>query len=178
MNTVYAQGLSVTLNSTLNAELTAYPQEIVVFTCTIRGSGILNWFSDEYIGMESLPLQIIAVGNTTTVRSNSDPNTVATRISVTNENGVIGIVSELRITASVLHLMAAVSCDDGGMQSRQSIFFRLSSKSIIFTIMIHDPGHYTSLPPPPPPPQVICKFLVHILACSTRGRDTEQHPKC
>ena len=101
---------NVILTSTLNAELAAYPQEMVIFTCTTKGSGILNWFSDEYIGMDGLPLQILSIGNTTTVKSSGDPNTVATRISVTNNNGVTEIVSELKIVATLMYPKATVLC--------------------------------------------------------------------
>ena len=92
-----AQAYEVMLSSNLSAELTAYPQQTVMFTCVSRDAGILNWLSDEYIGTDSLPLQISSIGSTTTVQSNTHPNTVATRINVTYDNGTLVIVSELRI---------------------------------------------------------------------------------
>ena len=101
---------NVTLVSTLSAELTAYSNEPLIFTCTTRGSGILNWQSAEYIERDGLPLQILSLNNRTTEHSNSDPNTVATRINVTNNNGVIVIVSELRIKASSMYPTATIAC--------------------------------------------------------------------
>ena len=78
------------LNSTLSDEHVANPHEIVIFTCESRSAGILEWFSDEYIGTNGVRLQILSVGNTTTVPSNTDPNTIASRINVTFDNGVPG----------------------------------------------------------------------------------------
>lgn len=105
----------MTLNSTLNAELTAYPQDVVVFTCITRGTGILNWSSNEYIGNNGLLLQILSVGNTTTVQSYLVPNTSATRISITNDTGEIVIVSELRIIASLDYPTAIVTCNQNSI---------------------------------------------------------------
>ena len=118
----------MTLTSILNNELIAHPQEMVVFTCITRGSGILNWFSNEYIGSDGLPLQILSGGSTVTVPSNSNPNTVATRINVTT-NGEIVIISELRIVASAQYPTATVSCDNGDVQSRRSITFHTAGIS-------------------------------------------------
>ena len=132
----------MTLISTLNAEFTVKPFQMVVFTCTARVAGVLNWFSDEYIGTDGLPLQIIGVGNTTTARSNTDPNTVAVRISVTDDNGVIVIVSELRIIISIQYLMATVSCDNGDRQLRQSISFS-ESKSMVCDLPWHNMHDHT-----------------------------------
>jgi hypothetical protein len=116
---------NVTLISTLTAELIAYQQQAIVFTCTTRGSGILNWQSAEYIapGTDGLPLQILSLGNTTTLQSSSDPNTVATRIKVSNNNGVTVIVSELRIIASLMYPTATILCYIDA-ESPQKITFR------------------------------------------------------
>jgi hypothetical protein len=115
----------VALNSTLTSELMGEPSQIVLFTCISTGSGIINWYSDEYIGTDGLPLQIIAVGNTTSVHSSSDPNTIASKINVTNVNGEVVIVSKLRIIISSRYYVATVSCDNGDRRSRQSITFSM-----------------------------------------------------
>jgi hypothetical protein len=124
----------VALNSTLTSGLIVEPSQIVLFTCISTGSGITNWYSDEYIGTDGLPLQIVAAGNTTIVYSNSDPNTIASRISVTNVKGEIVIVSELRIIISSLYFVATVSCDNGDRQLRRSITFSMSNAT---TIIMH-----------------------------------------
>ena len=126
----------MTLNSTINSEIVE-PFQVVVFTCISTGSGIINWFSNKYIGTDSLPLQIIAAGNTTIVSSNHDPNTVATKISVTNDTGEIVIVSKLRIIISSLYLMATVSCDNGDRGLRQSINFSMTLHNVIFAVIMH-----------------------------------------
>ena len=116
------------LNSTLSDELVADPHEIVIFTCESRSAGILEWFSDEYIGTNGVRLQILSAGDTTTVPSNTDPNTVAIRINVTYDNGVLVILSELRIITSSSYPVATVTCAANG--ERQNITFRVISKQI------------------------------------------------
>ena len=119
----------VILTSTLNAKLIAHPQEMVVFTCIARGSGILNWFSTEYVGSDGLPLQILSGGNTVTVPSNSNPTTVATRINVTT-NGEIMIISELQVIASLQYPIATVTCSNGVIP--QNITFQTVGEYMIY----------------------------------------------
>jgi hypothetical protein len=45
--------------------------------------------------------------------SSITPDAIATRINVTRDGGIVVIVSELRIIASILHLNATVSCSNG-----------------------------------------------------------------
>ena len=127
----------MTLDSTLNAEHVAYPQEVIIFTCTTRGSPILEWFSEEYIGTGGDRLQILS-GSDRNISSSSH-DVVATRISVTEEDGATVIVSELRIITSIKYPTATVSCSNGDQRFMQSITFRTFGKkieSIVLSILI------------------------------------------
>ena len=110
----------MTLNSTLNAKHVARPQDIITFTCTTRGSPILEWFSEEYIGTGGDRLQILSGSNRNTSSVNS--KAVATRISVTTENGITVIVSELRIIASLQHPIATIACSNGSPKKNNITF--------------------------------------------------------
>ena len=112
--------IAVTLNSTLNAEHVAHPQDIIIFMCTTRGSPILEWFSDEYIGTGGDRLQILSGSDRNT--SSINPDAVATRISVSTENGITVIVSELRVIASIRYPIATVSCSNGAPKMNNVTF--------------------------------------------------------
>ena len=121
----------MTLNSTLNAKHVAYPQDIIIFTCTTRGSPILEWFSEEYIGTGRDRLQILSESNRNT--SSITPDAVATRISVTAENGIVVIVSELRIVASIEYPNATVSCSNGSPK-KINVTFQTVGESCLLTV--------------------------------------------
>ena len=111
----------MTVNSTLNAEHVAHPQDIITFTCTTRGSPILEWFSEEYIGTGGNRLQILSGSNRNT--SSISPDVVATRLNVITENKIIVIVSELKIVASIRYPIATVSCSNGSPK-RSNVTFQ------------------------------------------------------
>ena len=110
----------MTLNSTLNAEHVARPQGTIIFTCITRGSPILEWFSEEYIGTGGDRLQVLSGSDRNT--SSITPDAIATRISVTTENGIVIIVSELRIIASIRFPEATVSCSNGSPKKNNVTF--------------------------------------------------------
>ena len=86
------------------------PGEEVNIICEIRGSPILAWYSDEYIGSGThLVFSIFESVGTTRINL-VNPNTVATLISVTTENRVEVLVSQLRITALSGVLTSPVTC--------------------------------------------------------------------
>ena len=121
--------IAVILNSTLNAEHVTYPQDIIIFTCTTRGSPILEWFSEEYIGTGGDRLQILSESDRNT--SSINPDAVATRISVTLENGIVVIVSELKILVSMQYPTATISCSNGSCQ-KINITFQTVGESIVY----------------------------------------------
>ena len=125
---VSAKLFAVVLESTLNADRLVCSGEVVIFTCTTKGSPILEWFSEEYIGTGRDRLQILSESDRNT--SSINPDAVATRINVTRDNGVIVIVSELRIMVSTKYPTATVSCSNGDQRSIQNITFRIFGKTL------------------------------------------------
>ena len=120
----------ITLTSTLTADLTADPQETVNFTCVTRGFPILDWRSEEYIGMNGEVLQFsYQRGSSPSCAMEddglpiSDTNTVARCLSAQMEDGLIIIESELTIVASARSTSATVSCSGNGSGSSQNITF-------------------------------------------------------
>ena len=115
----------------------AYDGQTVIFRCAIQSTGtgtILTWISEDYIGP-------IGSGNAlefsffhppeTTDPSPMNPDTVATLISTNNANGVVEIVSELRIRASMLFQTSNVSCRVNGRGSPNTINFRKSDANVL-----------------------------------------------
>ena len=69
------------------------PGDEVTITCETRGSSVIAWSSDEYIGTNSqLEIRIIDnIGDRCT--SSVNPNTIATLINNTVEDGELVLVS-------------------------------------------------------------------------------------
>ena len=122
------------MTSTLSGDRFICSGEVVIFTCTTRGSPILEWFSEEYIGTGGDRLQILSGSDRNT--SSVNPDAVATRINVTNDNGETVIVSELRIIASISYPIATVSCSSGDQRLMQNITFRIFGKSITLNVIV------------------------------------------
>jgi hypothetical protein len=133
---VYANSIpfhpAVELESSFNADRLACPGDVITFTCITRGSPILEWFSEEYIGTGRDRLQILSESTRNT--SSITPDAVAIRINVTSVSGVTVIVSELRITASTKYPTATVSCSNGDQSLLQNITFRIFGKIHVPTI--------------------------------------------
>lgn len=121
--------LGVMLNSSLNEDLTAHDQQDVFFTCAVQGSSnvILEWSSAEYIGQGGFPLQLLSLNGTgTNVSSTTHPSTYAVRRSVSIENELTEITSDLRIIASLQYPMGTVTCSASanGASSSRNISFQ------------------------------------------------------
>ena len=112
----------VSLNSTLIHKHYALPGQRVVFTCQIRNSTILEWYSDEYIGRGG-DLPIYSGGTTNNVTSFNYPSTYATRVSAAMENGITEIVSQLFIIASEQFPTSSVTCRIDGRGPLRTISF-------------------------------------------------------
>ena len=122
----YCSGVVSSLTSNLNVGNIAYDGQTVNFRCVIRGSStILSWISEDYIGTGGTALEFSTAhrpGTTDPSPVNSD--TVATLISVsTDANGVVEIVSELRIRASIRYLTSSVGCRVNGHGTPNTIDF-------------------------------------------------------
>ena len=97
-----------------------YVNEEIVFTCTTRGSSILQWNSNEYISSNGNNIQVY---NGTLGSDVQRGSAHATLVRAAFENGVLVLVSELRIRVSTLHPTATVECNNNGHGSSQTITF-------------------------------------------------------
>ena len=121
----------MTLTNTLIDGRTAYPGQVVVFTCVTRHSHILQWNSTEYInGNGDNNIIQIFDGISGTNVSSGDARGILT--SVTTENGVPVLISELHITASARYPRATVECNNNGHGSSQSITFGMTIIIMMF----------------------------------------------
>ena len=89
----------------------------------MRNYTLLEWRSDEYIGIGNT-IPIYSSGSRDNLTSG---DTYATRVSVTVEDGVTVIVSQLHITASELFPISSVTCSVDGNGSRKTITFNITS---------------------------------------------------
>ena len=108
------------------------PGEEVNIICEIRGSPILAWSSNEYIGGGGIRFEFLiidSVGATITSHVNPNTVTVATLINRTIENGVVILVSQLHIIALSGVLTSSVTCIN-------------PSNGTMDTIMIHVLGMF------------------------------------
>jgi hypothetical protein len=99
-----------------------------VFTCVTRDTDILVWQS-EYIGTNGLDIiQIYGTGDRDIVISPTIETTYATRVSVSMENGITVIVSQLFMTASKQFQTSSVTCRINHDGPRQTISFSIIGK--------------------------------------------------
>ena len=105
------------LEYSLEKGKSACPGEYITFTCIVRGSSILSWSSDEYIGGE--PLQFTTDEEPGLTKNISNSDTYATLISVVKGSDA-SLECELHIQS---YQSSPVSCSAGNDESRQSINF-------------------------------------------------------
>ena len=120
----------VTLNGTLIHGELALPRQEIIFTCVTRNTTILVWESTDYIGEGGNDIQIISAGDSNMTTSLSNPDTYATRVSVSVEDGVTVIVSQLFITASEQFPTSSVTCRRYGQDPRKTIFFNTTGMKL------------------------------------------------
>jgi hypothetical protein len=125
------------LESSLSADRLVCPGEVIIFTCITRGSPILEWFSEQYIGTGRDLLQISSESARNTSSITPDAVAVRTNVSIASETGDTVIVSELRITASIKYPIATVSCSNGDQRFLQNVTFRIFGKTHVQTISRH-----------------------------------------
>ena len=92
----------------------ACPGQQIIFTCETRGSSIIAWKSEEFIGSGGAQTQFIQTQNNGSERWYGD--TVATLVDNRIEGGIRLLVSTLRITAMSMYPNPSVTCihtDDG-----------------------------------------------------------------
>ena len=136
-NVYYCAGVVPLLTSNLNDGNIAYDGQTVTFRCVIRSivaGTILTWISEDYIG-PSKSGNVLEFSSfhrpETTDPSPVNPDTVATLVNTSSDaNGVVKIVSELRIRVSMLFQTSNVSCRVNGRSSASTINFRKSDANV------------------------------------------------
>ena len=114
------------------------PGEEVTITCKTRGSALLAWASEEYIGARGTRLEFATFNNIGDIRtSHMNPNTVATLINKTVEDGVQVLVSQLRITAQSQFMNPSVTCTNGRFGTQNTTRLHILG-------MFHRPPHSRS----------------------------------
>ena len=110
----------VTLSSTLGMGKSACLGERINFTCTVNGSRILSWSSNEYIGSNGIQLEFSTFDeNGSRINSSVSPDTYATLDMVINANGMFTLQSTLHIAVS--NRSSIVSCLSVNNSTRKSI---------------------------------------------------------
>ena len=98
------------------------PGDIIVFTCTTRGSAIISWTGDDYVGDQVGFNTANRVGD---IRQGStDPNTVATLINNTFDITPV-LVSQLQITVSTVSSNQSVICIHNSNGIQEIITFQV-----------------------------------------------------
>lgn len=125
----------MTLSSSIDGPNDAKPGQMVTLECRTYGSGLLEWASDEYIGSRNL-LIVSHHQASDIVTSDVNQNTTARRLSVTVDEGVIVLVSELQIIVSALYSNATITCRNIAFQTNKSMTFGLDVSSKEFSLTI------------------------------------------
>jgi hypothetical protein len=112
----------VTLNHTLVHGKYARPGQLMTFTCEVRDTTVLEWYSDEYIGPGGDVIEILSSGGGNN-QTRLGGKTVATRVSVNTYSGVTVIVSQLHIMTSEQIPTSSVTCAINGNGPRRVIPF-------------------------------------------------------
>ena len=125
VTTVVVSTQDVTITSTKsNRPLSVCPGEEVNFTCVTRGSLIIAWLSDEYIGAGGTRVEFAAVDVGKSQEIN--PNTVAILVSAEVINGTRILTSQLMVTAMSEYLNPSVTCLHVGHLINMTISFVVS----------------------------------------------------
>ena len=107
------------LEYSLETGQSACPGENITFTCIVRGSRILSWSSDEYIGTDDV-VDFTTNDTKGEKRYINKTDTYATLIDVKSGDQELSLESELHIRSNQ---SSPVSCMTGNNENRQSIHF-------------------------------------------------------
>ena len=122
-----AQSVSIHNDALHDQNNVAKPNQPLVFMCVTRGSGILEWKSNEYIGTGNV-LQLLSINCIGRNVSNSNNLAVGTCKSVTFDNGTEVIESELYIVASLRFPVSTITCRNNGVGTSEEISFNTTGK--------------------------------------------------
>jgi hypothetical protein len=105
----------------------------VLFTCETRGSDVIAWMSDAYIGSGGVQLGFVAAGSSPgdTRRSGSNPDTISTLTREYEHQGMTVLESTLRITVLPAPQNASVTCIHTVSGESRTANFQVIGKSFL-----------------------------------------------
>ena len=127
VSVVVAQSVSIHNDALHDQSNIAKPNQPLVFTCVTRGSGILEWKSNEYIGTGSV-LQLLSINCVGRNVSSSNNLAVGTCKNVAFDDGTEIIESELYIVASLWFPVSTITCRNNGVGTSEEISFNTTGK--------------------------------------------------
>lgn len=120
----------VALTSSLNRPV-AYPQQEITFTCETKGSHIIAWSSNHYIGGNGAQLELTTATDADHMATSLiDAMTIATLVNITEEDGMTILVSELRIKVLPQYFISSISCHNVGHNTASTSTFQRASESL------------------------------------------------
>ena len=139
-------GQTVSIVTPLHNGNLACSGDQITFECETRGSSIISWASDEYIGQGDTLLQFSSADLAMTERCGvNDTKAILTANRIENEVQVL--VSTLRVTATSMHPTPSVICIHGD-ESRSKANFSVIGKHNYYSILC-----------------IFSSFLSHIQIC-------------
>ena len=121
--------IAQSLTTTLHGGQPACRGSVVTFTCETRGSNVIVWISDTYIGSEQLGFVAATSSPGDTRTSLSNPNTLATLTSEYEDQGMTVLESTLRITALPDPQNASATCIHAVSGNTRTIYFQVIGES-------------------------------------------------
>ena len=123
--------------------------KVITFTCMTKGSPIIAWSSDTYIGMGNVQLAFAAENDNVGTRRNSssNPNTVAELVTKeTDSNGTQILISNLTITTTTEHsedsnnniITSSVMCINIGDSTTKTLDFHVLGKYLFTLRILHN----------------------------------------
>jgi hypothetical protein len=112
----------ILVTSNISISETVCPGNIVVFTCTTRGSAVISWTGDDYVGDQISFTTANMVGDTR--QGSANPNTIAKLINNTLD-GTPVLVSQLQINVSTVSSNQSVVCIHNSNEIRETVTFQV-----------------------------------------------------
>ena len=129
----------LTHNSILHLGNLCCPGTEIIFTCTVNGSRVLHWRSDEYIGSNGAQLEFLDIDEIGhRIDSSANRYTFATLIDANNGSagGPILLQSELHINVSNQGSTVYCSSDANTTNISFTVLTKSMSDSLAFLIVI------------------------------------------
>ncbi len=124
-----ANELQIMVTSNISTSEVVCPGNIVVFTCTTRGSAVISWTGDDYVGDQIGFNAANMIGDKR--QGSANPNTIATLINNTLD-GTPVLVSQLQINVLTVSSNQSVVCIHNSDGIRETVTFQ-----VLIGIRIH-----------------------------------------